>query len=172
MPTPNPDDFFRTISAASGQDLNWFFDQAHGDASTFDYGIDQLTSRRLSRRGFFGSAGAEFSDGSDEAAFETTVVVRRYGDGTFPVDVLTEFEDGSTRRETWDGAGRWTAFGYERDTRATRAFVDPDRVLLLDTNVTNNSRTLTPMAGRAATKWSLTWMVWLQDVLLTYGFFL
>ena len=169
---PKPDDFFRTISAASGQDLSWFFDQVHGNASTFDYGIDQLTSRRLGRRGFFGGAGAAFSDGSDEEAFETTVVVRRYGDGTFPVDVLTEFEDGSTRRETWDGAGRWTAFTYERDTRGTRAFVDPDRVLLLDTYVTNNSQTLTPMAGRAATKWTLTWMVWLQDVLLTYGFFL
>ena len=169
---PKPDDFFRTISAASGQDLSWFFDQVHGNASTFDYGIDQLTSRRLGRRGFFGGAGAAFSNGSDEEAFETTVVVRRYGDGTFPVDVLTEFEDGSTRRETWDGAGRWTAFTYERDTRGTRAFVDPDRVLLLDTYVTNNSQTLTPMAGRAATKWTLTWMVWLQDVLLTYGFFL
>ena len=169
---PTPDDFFRTINAASGQDLSWFFDQAHGDASTFDYGIDQLTSRRLSRRGFFGSAGPDFSDGSDEEVFETTVVVRRYGDGTFPVDVLTEFEDGSTRRETWDGAGQWTAFSYERDTRGTRAVVDPDRVLLLDTNVTNNGRTLTPMAGRAATKWTLTWMIWLQDVLLTYGFFL
>ena len=100
------------------------------------------------------------------------MVVRRYGDGTFPVDVLTELEDGSTRRETWDGAGRWTAFTYERDTRGTRAFVDPDRVLLLDTNVTNDGRTLTPKAARAATKWTLTWMVWLQDVLLTYGFFL
>ena len=169
---PKPDDFFRMISAASEQDLSWFFDQAHGDASTFDYGIDQLTSQPLSRRGFFGSAGAGFSDGSDEEAFETTVVVRRYGDGTFPVDVLTEFEDGSTRREQWDGVGQWTAFRYEHDAKGTRALVDPDRVLLLDTNVTNNGQTLTPMARRAATKWTLTWMVWLQDVLLTYGFFL
>ena len=168
---PGPDDFFRTISAASGQDLTWFFDQTRGDA-TFDYGIDQLTSRRGSRRGFFGDDAPAFSDGSDEEAFETTVVVRRHGDGVFPVDVLTEFEDGSARRETWDGTGRWTAFTYELDTRATRAFVDPERVLLLDTNVTNNSRTLTPHADRAATKWTLAWIVWLQDVLLTYGFFI
>jgi len=169
---PKPNDFFRMISAASEQDLSWFFDQVHGDASTFDYGIDQLTSRPLSRRGFFGSAGAGFSDGFDDQTFETTVVVRRYGDGTFPVDVLTEFEDGSTRREQWDGVGQWKEFRYEHDAKGTRAVVDPDRVLLLDTNVTNNGQTLTPMAGRAAIKWTLTWMVWLQDVLLTYGFFL
>jgi len=168
---PEPADFFRAISAASGQDLSWFFDQAYGDARTFDYGIDQLTSRRLSRRGFFGADGPTFSDSADEDTFETTVVIRRYGDGTFPVDVVTEFEDGSTLRETWDGIGRWTAFTYKGATRGTRVFVDPDRVLLLDTNVTNNSQTLAPMAEGAATKWSLAWMVWLQDVLLTYGFF-
>jgi hypothetical protein len=50
--------------------------------------------------------------------------------------------------------------------------VDPERVLLLDVNYTNNSATLSPRAGRAATKWSLAWLIWLQDHLLTYGFFL
>jgi hypothetical protein len=49
--------------------------------------------------------------------------------------------------------------------------VDPDHVLLLDVNYTNNSATMTPKAGSAARKWSLTWLVWLQDHLLTYGFF-
>jgi hypothetical protein len=49
--------------------------------------------------------------------------------------------------------------------------VDPDRVLLLDIAYTNNSRTLTPSSGKASLKWSLKWMVWLQDLMLTYGFF-
>jgi hypothetical protein len=38
-------------------------------------------------------------------------------------------------------------------------------------NRTNNSATLAPRATQAATKWSLAWLVWLQDHLLTYGFF-
>ena len=50
--------------------------------------------------------------------------------------------------------------------------MDPDRVLLLDTHYTNNSRAIRPRAARTATTWMLPWMVWLQDVLLTYGFFL
>jgi len=46
-------------------------------------------------------------------------------------------------------------------------------VLLLDLNYTNNSTRLTAeTAERAARKWSLTWLVWLQDHLLTYGFFI
>ena len=49
--------------------------------------------------------------------------------------------------------------------------VDPRRVLLLDVNRTNNSAALDPEGPRAARKWSLTWLVWLQDQLLTYGFF-
>jgi len=49
--------------------------------------------------------------------------------------------------------------------------VDPERVLLLDTNYTNNSREMAPATETAATKWSLRWMVWLQDLLMTYAFF-
>jgi hypothetical protein len=55
--------------------------------------------------------------------------------------------------------------------RSASAVVDPDRVLLLDVDTTNNSRTLSPAAGRAATKWAAKWIVWLQDVLATYAFF-
>jgi hypothetical protein len=49
--------------------------------------------------------------------------------------------------------------------------VDPERVLLLDVNYTNNSRTMQPRSEDAGLKWSLTWMVWLQDLMITYGFF-
>ena len=55
--------------------------------------------------------------------------------------------------------------------RAVAAQVDPDRVLLLDVNYTNNSQTLRPRTALAARKWSLAWLIWLQDHLLTYGFF-
>ena len=52
------------------------------------------------------------------------------------------------------------------------AEVDPERVLLLDVNYTNNSRSLAPKTTGAARKWSLAWLIWLQDHLLTYGFFI
>jgi hypothetical protein len=50
--------------------------------------------------------------------------------------------------------------------------VDPRRVLLLDTAYTNNSRTLEPRSGEASLGWAARWMVWLQDLMLTYAFFL
>ena len=75
-------------------------------------------------------------------------------------------------RWRWEGQERWKAFEVVKPARASYAQVDPDRVLLLDLNYTNNSASLAPQARRAARKWSLAWMIWLQDHLLTYGFFI
>jgi hypothetical protein len=98
------------------------------------------------------------------------VIVRRLEAGQFPVDVLVTFSNGEQAREKWDGRGRWGVFTFDRPVKAVSAQIDPERVLLLDTNFTNNSRTLTPAADAAATKWSLRWMVWLQDLLMTWSF--
>ena len=164
---PKPQDFFDTISEAANMDLRWFFDQVHGDSAIFDYGIAQLSSRDTTGRGFFDGA---FRDQGSSSAVETTVVVRRYGDGVFPVDIVVEFADGHRKRREWNGRSQWTMLKFEHATHATSAVVDPNRILLLDVNYTNNSRTTTPRANAAATKWTLTWIVWLQDLLMTSAF--
>ena len=137
----------------SGQDLTWFFDQVYRSSNVFDYAVDVLKSTRDSDR------------------FRTELIVRRDGEALFPVDVLVTFENGEQITEKWDGRARWQRYTYERPSRARSAQVDPHRVLLLDVNYTNNSKTLTPQAGPAATKWSLKWLVWLEDALLSWAFF-
>ena len=171
---PKPDDFFSVASEVSGQDLTWFFDEVHRSADVFDYGIQELSSRPVPERGFFdGNGGMTHVDSSDtdDRPFETTVVVRRYGEAIFPVDILVVFEDGHEVQERWDGRGRWRRLTYVHSARGNRAIVDPDRVLLLDVNYTNNSRSRTPQGSRAATKWTLRWLTWLQDLFMTYAFF-
>jgi hypothetical protein len=49
--------------------------------------------------------------------------------------------------------------------------IDPDRILTLDLNYTNNSWTARPRAADAARGWALRWLTWLQTVMLTYAFF-
>ena len=97
-------------------------------------------------------------------------MARRLEAGQFPVDVLVTFSNGEQARETWDGRGRWQVFTFDRPVKAVSAQIDPERKLLLDTNYTNNSKTMEPAADRAATKWSLRWMVWLQDLFMTWAF--
>jgi hypothetical protein len=170
---PTPQDFFAVVNEVSGRDMTWFFDQVYRSSNVFDYGVDTFRSEPAAVRGYVGDGNARTFAGTPDAAgpFRTTVVVRRYGEGLFPVDVRVVFENKEEARWRWDGRDRWKMFEIEKPVRASFVQVDPDHVLLLDLNYTNNSATLAPRTKQAATKWSLAWLVWLQDHLLTYGFF-
>ncbi|HSC25843.1 MAG TPA: M1 family metallopeptidase [Vicinamibacterales bacterium] len=171
---PRPQDFFAVVNEVSGRDLTWFFDQVHRGSNAFDYGVQTFRSERAGDRGHFGDGerrafSSEPRPGQD---YTTTVVVRRHGEGIFPVPVRVVFEDGEEVRWEWDGRSRWKLFEVDRPSRARSVEVDPDRMLLLDVDYTNNSMSLRPRAAEAARKWSLAWLIWLQDQLLTYGFFI
>ncbi len=94
------------------------------------------------------------------------------GRGRLPGRRARHLRERDQVRERWDGRDRWKRFETTGTSRAVSAQVDPDRVLLLDVNFTNNSRTLRPAAAAATRKWTVKWLVWLQDVLVTYAFFL
>ena len=151
---PHPDVVLHAVQRSAGQDLTRFFDQTYRGSAVFDYSIEKLASE---------SAGS--------GQFASRVLVRRLGDGTFPVDVLVTFDSGEQTTEHWNGEDRWREFAYTRASRVRSAIVDPNRQLLLDVNFTNNSRTRQPRAEAAAHKWTLKWVVWLQDALLTWGLF-
>jgi hypothetical protein len=151
---PKPADFFQVANEESGKDLTPFFDQVYRGSSTFDYGVQSLTNS---------AAGKD--------SYRADVVVRRYADGIFPVTVLVTFADGAQTRTQWDGGNRWKLISLEHGSEAVSAQVDPDQILLLDTNFTNNSYAINPQGPRAADKWAAKWMVWLQDQLLTWAFF-
>jgi peptidase M1-like protein len=148
---PAPGDFFDTVAAVAGRDLGWYFDQVYRSSNVFDYGVQDLQSV------------------ADAGSYRTTVVVRRYGEAIFPVDVLVTFRNGEQVTEHWEGRDRWMLYTYDRPAQALSVQVDPRRVLLLDVNYTNNSMTLAPRGADAATKWSMKWMVWLQDCLLSWS---
>ena len=147
---PTPADFVATANAVSGRDLGGFFDQVYRSSNVFDYGVQDIRSER------------------DGEQYRATVVARRYGEATFPVDLLVTFAGGERVTEHWDGQERWKLYVYDRRAPIVSAQIDPNRVLLLDVNYTNNSKTMEPQGAKAATKWSMTWMLWLQDGLLSW----
>ncbi len=168
---PRPEEFFAVLDEVTGKDHAWFLEQVYQSSNTFDYSIDRLVSEPIAARGLMESPqGLTFQETRVEGQFRTTVVVRRLAAGQFPVDVLVTFSNGEQAREKWDGRGRWGVFTFDRPVKAVSAQIDPERVLLLDTNYTNNSRTLEPRTEQAATKWTLRWMVWLQDLLMSSAF--
>jgi hypothetical protein len=169
---PAPQDFFSIVNEVSGRDMTWFFDGAYRSSNVFDYGVEFVRSEPVGGQGFADRNGRiePIAAPATPAAYRTTVIVRRYGEALFPVEVEIVFRDGERVKETWDGRDRWKAFTYERPAMADYAAVDPSRTLLLDVNYANNSYTTRPQADAASRKWALTWMVWLQDALLTYAF--
>jgi aminopeptidase N len=150
---PTPDEFFAVANEVSGSDLTWFFDATVRSSAAFDYAVAQVTNTKT-------------ADG-----FESIVVVRRLEEGVFPVTIKRTYEDGATDTVAWDGKARWQALTHRQSARLVRVEVDPARILLLDVNYTNNSWSAWPAAPAAAHKWSMRWMAWLQDVMLTYAFF-
>jgi len=165
---PKPQDFFDVANEVSGRDLTWFFDQVYRSSNVFDYGVDAL---RSDIDVIDGAIPAGVKTELRQASYRTQVIVRRYGEGIFPVDVRVVFENKEEVRWHWDGRDRWKRFEVEKPVRASFAQVDPEHVLLLDVRYTNNSLSMEPQSARAARKWSLAWLIWLQDHLLTYGFF-
>jgi hypothetical protein len=158
---PRPADFLASVNETSGQDLSWFFDEAYRTSNVFDYGIQSFSSTRVRLT----------PDSASDDGYRTVVVAQRLGEAVFPVEVVTTFRDGQRVSERWDGRDRRVIYTYQRPSEALTAHVDPERVLLLDVNYTNNSATLRPRAREAGLKWGLKWLVWLQELLLTYAFF-
>jgi hypothetical protein len=172
-----PEDFFTIANEVSGQDLDWFFDQIRGSA-WFDYAVDSVASVPLDPEGLTERDGKlvfvkpDDEEDDREAVYRSEVVVRRHGDGYFPVEVVLVFEDGFEMRESWDGRARWRLFATERPARLSHASVDPEHRLLLDLRYANNSMTMKPGAGFVSKKWAAKWMVWLQDLLASFEYFM
>ncbi len=169
---PRPEDFFAVASEVSGEDLNWFFDQVFRSSNDFDYAVDSARSEPVKFKGLEEkSGGLVHRDEERKDLYRTEVVVRRLGAATFPVEVLLTFEDGTESRDLWDGIDRWKLYVEERPSKLRYAAVDPSRKLTLDLYYTNNSKLVEPKAKLPARKWASKWMIWLQDFLATFAFF-
>ena len=171
---PKPDDFFAVVNEVSGRDMTWFFDQVYRSSNVFDYGVDAFISEPADGAA---AASATAKPGTSRSAdrdrdYRTTVAVRRFGEAVFPVDVRVVFENGEEIRWQWDGRDRRKLFEVEKPVaRLVRPGRSGPRAAarrelheqLRDAE--HRSRRRRPANGPS------TWLVWLQDHLLTYGFF-
>ena len=92
---------------------------------------------------------------------DDSVLVRRRGTLSFPVDVELVFEDGSTRREAWDGAGESAVIAAAGRSPLRAAVVDPDRRVTIDANLENNFASA-PDGGRGAPRTLERALYWMQ----------
>ncbi len=183
---PKTQDFIAVVNDVSGQDLNWFFDQALFSNAVLDYSIERVASTEVGKgRGFDFSLTPTASDSSEAFAedagtetatadtaggiaeagqrkqYRSSFYVRRKGAFRFPVEIAATFSNGETVRETWDGQEIWKKFTYMKPAKLVSATVDPERKIPLDINYTNNSAAVKP-SKLGANKLALRWMFWMQ----------
>lgn len=133
--------------------------------------------------------------GSESERYLTDVDVRRLGDAWFPVEIrivlkngkaisispsafgeggieyrIENGEDESVTTDFWAYEDRWKRFRFSTAAEVHSAAVDPKRKVLLDANMTNNSRAETTGA-RGAMRWSSGAMFWVQTFLHALSFF-
>ncbi|HLG15126.1 MAG TPA: M1 family metallopeptidase [Blastocatellia bacterium] len=190
---PTSRDFFDTVNAVSGRDMNWFFDQFVKGTETLDYEISRVSSERVAVRAGIYDDGqrneVKVEDEQQESGpYETEVWIRRAGEAYFPVELMLRFEDGGVISATptsmrdgvieyrvtgkdgrewtdsWAIKDAWKRFKFTTDSKLALAQLDPADKVLLDANMTNNS--WTPASGiRPAVRWSTGSMFWFQALL-------
>jgi hypothetical protein len=160
-----------TLSAAAGQDVGWLFATADDPDATVDYAVTGMAS----------AAGA-----CATPCFDTTVTVVRLGRASFTgraapraggfesgdaLALRVTFDNGDRSEARWDGRDESRTFRFQGPSPAVAAHLDPERVVRLDANRLNNA-IVTPTATNAPVpKWIARWMVWMQNTVLSYGFF-
>ena len=159
------------IGAAVGQDLSWFFNLAFDANQPIEYALEAMRS-----------------DSSDQCGatpcYETHVNVRRLSDASFSgsandrlgsyesgsaIRLRLTFDDGQTAQWAWDGRDAERTYTVQSPARARTATLDPEGVLLLDRNALDHTVRLQPTTNVPVTKWAARWVLWLQNVLLTYA---
>jgi hypothetical protein len=121
------------------------------DRGWVDYVVESVSSQRSkAAAGVFDSNGKrETLESRDEGEWEGSVLVAHRGTLAFPVDIDLVLEDGSTRREHWDGAGAWKRISWHGPVALRAALVDPDDHVLIDLNVENNHGSVEGRGGGA-----------------------
>ncbi len=147
---PRGEDFVRLFDEGAGQDLTWFWKPALWGTDTLDYQILDIEKRRKPAPvGLFDEHGKRVEKEAPKrpdknAPWISEVVVHRKGEMVFPVELKVVFEDGTEKRETWDGgkAGepRWKRFVYQTAKPVAWAEIDPDGKVPLDAMRFNNGQ--------------------------------
>jgi hypothetical protein len=160
---PTSRDFIAVVNEVTGQDWQWYFDETWYSSELCDYAITAKNERVRVPEGFLdGPAGSPpvpapspAAKGDDSSGpWESEVTVERLGGVRLPVEVVVEFADGRSVRESWDGKERWTRFRYTGLSKLTRALVDPDHKIALDVDPSNNSwRDEHGVSRRGGEKW-------------------
>lgn len=123
---PQPDDFFRSVNNAAGEDLNWFWKEWFFTTWQLDQAVTSVKSANTN-----GESG-------------TLITIENLDQMAMPVPLRIEEESGKVTKmklpvEVWQRGASWT-FSFDNQSPVTSVTIDPDNDLP-DANRQNNKWT-------------------------------
>jgi hypothetical protein len=144
---PGPEELLGAVREVVGDDAAEQMRLALFDRGTVDYTIAEIESEPDDPpRGILGdpSAPTKPAEAADDAGYRGSVLVRRRGALRFPVDVELTGADGTVERVRWDAATPSARLLWHGKSRLAAAVVDPEHRVLLDDDLSNNARRVSP----------------------------
>lgn len=158
-----PERLSAILAEQRGTSMEWFARDLVRSDGRIDYAVGSVSSE------------------SSPAGVRTRVAVERRAPGVFSgtdrprstgpsrsFAALIRFADGSETRGSIDGRDERTEIVAESRDAATAVIVDPDALVLVDRDRTNNIWAPHPPRDRVGLRLVANWFVWLQNVMLTY----
>jgi hypothetical protein len=123
-----------------GADVGATLRAALFDRGWVDFAVESVSSERAhTAAGVFDRKGQRETNAREEQpGWEGSVLVRRRGTLVFPVDVDLILDDGTRKREHWDGAGDSIRLQWHGPQGLIGAIVDPEDRIAIDANLLNN----------------------------------
>jgi hypothetical protein len=144
---PTAADFRASIERSLGEQ-RWFFDDFMNSTGLIDYAAQPI---------------------ANPASGGTVGVVRR-GAVRAPVEVRITLASGAQQIKAWDGQAEQIKFDFPAGDPVTRVEIDPERKLIAEIDVTNNSVSASPEVGPALTLGGRL-VFWLQMIAQSIGLF-
>jgi len=121
---PQPDDFFRTMNDAAGDNLNWFWKEWFFTTWTLDQAV----------------TGVKYVAGDPSAG--ALITIENFGQMALPVNVKVTEQNGNVQLiklpvEVWQHGAKWT-FKCHTTSKIRSVIIDPDK-LFPDTDRSNNT---------------------------------
>lgn len=173
---PTSGDLFRAFQEEAG-DPAPLADQLVRTAATLDYAVESVRSGEPPEFSGFDDKGVlrKPRPGDEDAAAKaksSVVRVRRRGEAVVTIELEVEREGGRVEKARWEAKDqakeRWRDFRFEGTVVAAR--IDPRGVFLQDSNRCDNAHAVDANA-RPAVKWSVRFLGWLENALVSYGRF-
>jgi len=152
-----------------GENMDWFFDQVLYGTSICDYGINSIGSSRVySPMGYVENFDdcIPRKDIKKDSLYKSYFSINRLGTMVMPLEILVQFEDGTSLIQKWNGVEGRKEFSYLKPSKIECVEIDPERKIYLDKDFINNSLTLKSQDNVKKKYWT-QFVNWVQNTMLS-----